>query len=187
VSADGAPANPEDLLIAYALRVPYVGQHGDDAARWQARFGDLVVDPEASLGMRDAPAASHQAELDWAITLSDAVTKLADEQGIRVSVAVVDAGGDPIQQDRMNGSAAATVDIALATAATAARFGRPTERLKGAYGAATAQLHRLAPSPFLAAPGGLPIIDDGGVVGGLGVGGVDPEQCAGIAAEVLDR
>ena len=30
VSADGEPANPEDLLIAYALGVPYVGQHGDD-------------------------------------------------------------------------------------------------------------------------------------------------------------
>ena len=41
VSADGEPANPEDLLIAYALDIPYVGQHGDDRARWQARFGDL--------------------------------------------------------------------------------------------------------------------------------------------------
>ena len=58
VSADGEPANPEDLLIAYALGVPYVGQHGDDQARWEARFGDLVVAPEESLGMQPAPAAS---------------------------------------------------------------------------------------------------------------------------------
>src|SRR6185436_15151405 len=36
VSADGEPANPEDLLIAYAVGVPYAGQHGDDRARWQA-------------------------------------------------------------------------------------------------------------------------------------------------------
>ena len=61
VSADGEPANPEDLLIAYALGVPYVGQHGDDRARWQARFGDLVVAPEDSLGMQPAPAASRAA------------------------------------------------------------------------------------------------------------------------------
>ena len=55
VSAEGEPANPEDLLIAYALGVPYVGQHGDDRARWEARFGDLVVAPEDSLGMKPAP------------------------------------------------------------------------------------------------------------------------------------
>src|SRR6185436_20955129 len=60
VSADGEPANPEDLLIAYALDIPYVGQHGDDAARWRARFGDLVVAPADSLGMKPAPAASRQ-------------------------------------------------------------------------------------------------------------------------------
>ena len=30
LSADGKPANPEDLLIAYALGLPYAGQHGDD-------------------------------------------------------------------------------------------------------------------------------------------------------------
>ena len=37
--ADGRPANPEDLLIAYALEQEYVGQHGDDLARWTAAFG----------------------------------------------------------------------------------------------------------------------------------------------------
>ena len=36
---DGQPANPEDQVIAYALDVPYVGQHGDDKPRWEARYG----------------------------------------------------------------------------------------------------------------------------------------------------
>ena len=89
VSADGEPANPEDLLIAYAMGVPYAGQHGDDKARWQARFGDLRVPPEDSLGMRAAPPASGQHELDWAIALIDRVLALAAGQGLRVSVAVV--------------------------------------------------------------------------------------------------
>ena len=30
VSADGRPANPQDLPIAYVLGIPYAGQHGDD-------------------------------------------------------------------------------------------------------------------------------------------------------------
>ena len=51
LSADGQPANPEDLLIAYALGIPYAGQHGDDQKRWEQRFGELVVDPADSLGM----------------------------------------------------------------------------------------------------------------------------------------
>ena len=57
VSADGRPANPEDLLIAYALEIAYEGQHGDDGKRWEQRFGDLVVDPADSLGMAAAPPA----------------------------------------------------------------------------------------------------------------------------------
>ena len=72
VSAGGAPANPEDLLIAYALGIPYAGQHGDDRKRWEQRFGDLVVDPADSLGMAPAPPASRQAQLDWAMALCDA-------------------------------------------------------------------------------------------------------------------
>ncbi|MEU4222192.1 heme-binding protein, partial [Actinoplanes sp. NPDC026623] len=101
LSADGRPANPEDLLIAYALGIPYVGQHGDDAARWKARFGDLVVSPQDSLGLRPAPRAAGQRELDWARELCERVCAEAGRRRLRVSVAVVDRGGDPIQQDRM--------------------------------------------------------------------------------------
>ncbi len=38
--ADGKPANPEDLVVHYALGRPYAGQHGDDHERWVAAFGD---------------------------------------------------------------------------------------------------------------------------------------------------
>jgi uncharacterized protein GlcG (DUF336 family) len=106
VSADGRPANPEDLLIAYALGVPYTGQHGDDQKRWEQRFGDLTVDPADSLGMAPAPPAGRQAQLDWARGLCDAVMDAATRRGVRVAVAVVDRGGDPVQQDLMDGAPA---------------------------------------------------------------------------------
>jgi uncharacterized protein GlcG (DUF336 family) len=184
VSADGKAANPEDLLIAYALGVPYVGQHGDDEARWVARFGDLVVAPESSLGTAPAPAASRQQELAWARTLCDRVLAAASERGLLVAVAVVDRGGDPVQQDRMDHAVAAGVDVALATAATAARFGCASAELVTRYGAATPSLAALHPSPFLSAPGGVPLVVDGHVVGGLGVAGPEPHACAEIAREV---
>ena len=184
VSAEGEPANPEDLLVAYALDVTYVGQHGDDRARWEGRFGDLVVAPEDSLGMKAAPRASAQHELAWAIALCDRVIAAAGSQGLRISVAVVDRGGDPIQQDRMDDGVAGGVDVALATASAAARYGVASGELASAYGAAAPSLATLAPTPFLAALGGVPLVVEGRVVGGLGVGGADPGTCAAIAAQV---
>ncbi|WP_062385567.1 heme-binding protein [Demequina iriomotensis] len=182
VSADGEPANPEDLLVAYALGIPYVGQHGDDGARWAARFGDLAVAPEAALGMRPAPAATAQRELAWASALCDAVIAAAAARGVRVSVAVVDAGGDPVREDRMDDAVVGGVEVARATAAAAARFGLPSAELADVFGSAAAALRGLAPTDVLAAPGGVPLVVDGRVVGGLGVGGAQPEACAAIAA-----
>ena len=184
VSAEGEPANPEDLLVAYALDVTYAGQHGDDRARWEARFGDLVVAPADSLGMKVAPAADGQPELTWAIALCDRVLAEAASRGLRVSVAVVDRGGDPVQQDRMDDGVAGGVDVALATASAAARFGLPSGELADAYGEAATELRYLAPTPFLSAPGGVPVVVEGRVVGGLGVGGADPDVCAALATDV---
>jgi uncharacterized protein GlcG (DUF336 family) len=174
VSAEGEPANPEDLLIAYAVGIPYVGQHGDDAARWRERFGDLVVPASESLGMKAAPSASAQAELSWARALSEVVRGLAAAKGVRVSVAVVDRGGDPIQQDRMDDGVVGGVEVALATASTAARHGVASHE-------AQPELAGLHPSPFLAIPGGFPVLRDGVVVGAVGVGGLSVEVCAELA------
>lgn len=181
LSADGRPANPEDLLIAYALDIAYVGQHGDDAARWKARFGDLVVSPGESLGMKPAPRAAEQRELAWARELCERVCAEAARRRLRVSVAVVDAGGDPVQQDRMQDAVAGGVEVALGTAAASARFGVPSERLAQWYGGAVATLD---PVTVLGVPGGMPLLDDGRTVAGVGVGGADPAQCAELARSV---
>ncbi|UQX87407.1 heme-binding protein [Jatrophihabitans telluris] len=185
VSADGEPANPEDLLIAYALGVPYVGQHGDDRARWEQRFGELTVAADRSLGMQPAPAATRQAELAWAREICDRVLALALDRGVRVSVAVVDRGADPVQQDRMDDAVGGGVEVAVATAATAARYGMSSHQVPAAYAAATGALGRLHPAPFLPVAGGVPLIADGRVVGGLGVGGADPQLCGELAAAAL--
>jgi len=184
VSADGEPANPEDLLIAYALGIPYVGQHGDDRARWQARFGDLVVAPQDSLGMVGAPPASMQPVLQWARDLCDRVISAAAARGLLVSVTVVDPAGDPVQQDRMDSAPAAGVDVAHGCASTAARFGCASEQVAVRYGSATASLGALHPAPFLAVAGGVPLVVEGRLVGGLGIGGPPPEVCAELAALV---
>ena len=184
LSADGRPANPEDLLIAYALGLPYAGQHGDDQKRWEQRFGDLAIDPADSLGMASAPPASRQAQLDWARTLCDAAADEAARRGIRIAVAVVDRGGDPIQQDLMDGGPAGGVAVAQAVAGAAAVFGCGSGDLGSRFGRAEAVAALVVP-PVLGVPGGLPVRDGADVVAGLGVGGDDPSVCADIARTAL--
>jgi uncharacterized protein GlcG (DUF336 family) len=184
LSAAGRPANPEDLLIAYALGIPYAGQHGDDQKRWEQRFGDLVVDPADSLGMAPAPPASRQAQLDWAKALCDAVMEAAARRGVRMAVAVVDRGGDPIQQDLMDGAPAGGVAVAQAVAGAAALFNCASGDLGSLFGPADAVAALVVP-PVLSVPGGLPVRDAECVVAGLGVGGGVPSICEDIARSAL--
>ncbi len=185
LSADGQPANPEDLLIAYALGLPYAGQHGDDQKRWKERFGELVIDPAESLGMAPAPRAADQAQLEWAKGLCDAVLDAAAHRGIQVAVAVVDRGGDPIQQDLMDGGPAGAVAVAQAVAGAAALFDCGSADLDARFGTPDAVAALVVP-PVLGVPGGLPVHDEGRVVAGLGVGGGDPLVCQELARIALD-
>jgi uncharacterized protein GlcG (DUF336 family) len=171
VSADGRPANPEDLLIAYALGLPYAGQHGDDAKRWEQRFGELVVDPAESLGMAPAPPAARQAQLDWARALCDAAMDAASRRGVQVA-------------DLMDGGPAGAVAIAQAVAGAAALFGCDSGDLDARFGKPDA-VARLVVPPVLGVPGGLPVRDGGRVVAGLGVGGAGPSICEDISRTAL--
>jgi uncharacterized protein GlcG (DUF336 family) len=183
--ANGQPANPEDLLIAYALGLPYVGQHGDDVARWATSFGEFPNDAPEGLGMAEAPRASHQFEHEWALGLSDAVLREAGERNVRVTLAIVDHRGDAIQQDAADGAPTSASFLALSLAATAATFQISSQDVAGRFGAQLASVAASLPYPILASAGGLPLRDGHRFVGGLGVAGVDPDLAAEIATAAL--
>jgi uncharacterized protein GlcG (DUF336 family) len=168
--AEGKPANSEDLIVLWALGLPYVGQHGDDAKRWLDAFGELP--DEEGLGYADPPPP-RQPGHEWAVALADRAIAEAEQRRLSVAVAVVDRRGDPIQQDAMDGAPTAGAFVAEAVAAAAATFEQPSEDVR-------ADLAALLPTPAATAPGGLPL--DGG---GLGIGGADPATCREIAAAVL--
>jgi uncharacterized protein GlcG (DUF336 family) len=112
----------------------------------------------------------------------------AVRRGVRVAVAVVDRGGDPIQQDLMDGAPAGGVAVAQAVAGAAALFDCESGNLGARFGLpdGVAALAALVVPPVLGIPGGLPVRDAGQVVAGLGVGGGDPAVCADIARIALD-
>jgi uncharacterized protein GlcG (DUF336 family) len=183
--ADGRPANGEDLLVHYALGLPYEGQHGDDLERWTAAYGPLPDDP--GLGMADPPPASGQLERTWALALADRAITVAAQRGLRIAVAIVDRRGEPIQQDVMDGAASAGAEVAQATAAAAAGFACPSGDLSERHGgpATLEQLAAVLPFAILPVPGAQPIFDDGVAVGAIGIGGPPAAVCAELAAEAL--
>jgi glc operon protein GlcG len=96
-----------------------------------------------------------------------------------VAVAVVDTHGFLVYFERMDNTQTASMDIAVGKARSAATYRRPTRAFmdvinKGSPATATL-------GGIYASPGGLPIMVDGKVTGGVGVSGVtgdQDEQCA---------
>ena len=101
------------------------------------------------------------------------------KNGWNVAVAVVDNHGFLVYFERMDNTQTVSMEIAIGKARAAATYRRPTRVFMDAInkgGPATATL----PGVF-ASPGGLPIMVDGKVTGGVGVSGVtgdQDEQCS---------
>ena len=117
--------------------------------------------------------------------LAAAIAK-AEEFGIAVTVAIVDAGGHMLVLERMDGGRFHTVHSSTTKAVTSASNKRPTTT-KGAQGQDLDTLHAIGlslaagPARWTAMEGGFPIVIDGQCLGGIGVSGGDWEQDEDIA------
>lgn len=109
--------------------------------------------------------------------------------GKAVVAAVVDASGDLVALLRADGAYKASVGIAQDKAHTAAVFGTATDAF-GAALAANMTVHQglsLRPGVVLFG-GGLPIVQDGTLIGGIGVSGGSEEDdrvCASAGLKAL--
>lgn len=136
----------------------------------------LLVTPTAVIGEEAA-----------ALAVSAAVAK-ARELGARINVAVVDGGGNLAAFLRMPGAFLHSIGIAQDKAYTAVSFGMPTADLYRLVQADPALRDGLIRRDRMAAfGGGLPIIIDGQLVGGIGVSGASETEdglcaSAGLAA-----
>jgi uncharacterized protein GlcG (DUF336 family) len=124
--------------------------------------------------------------LEAARRLAAAARAEAAANGWRVAVAIVDAGGDVVVLERMDGTQVGSVEVARGKARCAVRFKRPTKEWEEALaGGRTAVLAIPGVVPL---EGGLPLLDAAGaIVGGVGVSGALPAQdsrCAERAAAV---
>jgi uncharacterized protein GlcG (DUF336 family) len=103
--------------------------------------------------------------------------------GQPMNIAVVDAGGSLIAHERMDGAWLGSVDIAINKAFTARAFDLPTEAL-GSHAQPHQQFYGIHASNhgrIVIFAGGLPLMQDGDVVGAVGVSGGDAKQDQAVA------
>jgi uncharacterized protein GlcG (DUF336 family) len=113
--------------------------------------------------------------------------------GKPVVVAVVDSGGDLIAFERMDKTGKTMARVALGKAYTAAVSGRETAAMADKAKENPLFWHSVAakdPGPFIFGRGGAPLIEEGEVVGAVGVSGPSGDidvACAKAAAEEFAR
>lgn len=128
------------------------------------------------------------------LTLADAkrVAAAAEAEALRndwrVTIAVVDDGGHLLYLQRSHDTQFGSVETAIQKAHAAVAFQRPTKSSEDAV--LSGRLIHLALPGVIPAEGGVPLLRDGQVIGGLGISGVRSFQDGMIAqagADVLEQ
>lgn len=113
--------------------------------------------------------------LDAARRIASAAEAAARDKGLnKLAIVIVDEGGYLVYGLRMDGSLPATVDVCMAKARAAALLGRPTKFWREMLNGGTLWPVRMP--HVVSAEGGLPLVADNEVVGGIGVGGASGEE-----------
>jgi uncharacterized protein GlcG (DUF336 family) len=120
--------------------------------------------------------------IDGAMKLLNAAMAKAAEINVPECICIVDAGGQLLTYARMDGAFTMSYDSALVKAMTAASYGIPTGNIAAGI---DLKLAIATQGKRVNLPGGLPIIINGHLVGGIGVGSGTGEEDRIVANAAL--
>ena len=103
-----------------------------------------------------------------------------------VAIAIVDSSAQLVAFSKIDSTQHASVAISQGKATTAVNLRRPTKALEDAIAGGGAGLRTLAIPGVMPLEGGIPIIVDGKIIGGIGVSGVLSSQDAQVARAGLE-
>jgi uncharacterized protein GlcG (DUF336 family) len=122
--------------------------------------------------------------LDDAKRVAEAAEAEAQRNGWKVVIAVVDDGGHLLYLQRSHDTQFGSVETAIMKANAAVAFQRPTKASEDAV--LSGRLIHLALPGVIPAEGGVPLLREGCVIGGLGISGVRAFQDGQIAQAGVD-
>jgi uncharacterized protein GlcG (DUF336 family) len=112
----------------------------------------------------------------------------AQKQKFTVAISITDVAGDLVYFEKMDGTEAAAVDMAMAKAKSAIRFRRPTKAFQDTLATGGTNLRILGMVGAVPVGGGIPLVKDGKMIGAVGISGgstADDEQVASAAVAAL--
>ena len=128
--------------------------------------------------------------LDQALDLIAGAKAKAEEIGVPMVIAVVDAGGNLVAQQRMDGALMVSIDISRNKAYTAVAVKLPTHELAAVSqsGQALFGIHTTDGGRIVIFGGGFPLKSGDEIIGGIGVSGgsvEDDMKCAEAGIKCL--
>jgi glc operon protein GlcG len=103
-----------------------------------------------------------------------------------VVIAILDSGGNIVMLNRLDGAQWGSIEVARDKARAAVAFRRPTKVFQDLIGQGGANLRLLQLPAGSVLEGGIPIVADGKIIGGVGVSGVTSQQDAQIGQAGID-
>jgi uncharacterized protein GlcG (DUF336 family) len=105
-----------------------------------------------------------------------------------MAVAIVDPAGNLVYYEKMDNTQLGSASVAIDKARSAALFKRPTKAFQDALAAGGDGLRILRIQGAVPVEGGIPLVQDGKIIGAIGVSGgtsAQDGQCAKAGAETL--
>jgi uncharacterized protein GlcG (DUF336 family) len=127
-----------------------------------------------------APISAQRAQ-----SLIQAAVAEASKRGWALNIAVVDSGANLVAFLRMDGAQLASISIAQHKARTAAKFRRPTKAFEDAVEKSDHK-YVLSLDDVIASRGGIPLIEEGKLIGAVGCSGGTGSQDEVVCAAAAD-
>jgi uncharacterized protein GlcG (DUF336 family) len=135
----------------------------------------------ASVAFAQVPQYGPNVTLDQAKKAIAAAVAEAKKNNWPVAIAVVDNAGLLVAYERLDGTQTGSVQVSQDKAVSAAMYRRPTKAFQDVVAGGGAGLRILNLRGASAVEGGLPLMADGKVIGGIGVSGVNADQDGMVA------
>jgi uncharacterized protein GlcG (DUF336 family) len=169
------------LLASLVLLTAGIGRAADPAEPAPNPL-DTIPDKMPFSTPYGAPISLQRAQ-----AVAQAAMAEAARRGWQLNIAVVDSGANLVTFLRMDGAQLASIAISEHKARTAVKFRRPTRAFEDAVQKADYK-YVLTLDDIVASRGGIPLVEDGKIIGAVGcsggTGSQDEAACAAAAATI---
>jgi glc operon protein GlcG len=126
--------------------------------------------------------------LEHAKTVAAVAMAEAQKNSWTMAVTIVDTNGDLVFFEKIDGTQLGSIDLSIDKARSAARFKRPTKTYEDAVAGGGVGMPILKVEGAMPVEGGIPLVENGKIIGAIGVSGGQSSQdgiCATAAAATV--